>query len=75
MRLDYLIWGTVIVGLVDNIVRPYLVGQDVDIHPLIVLVSIFGGLLMFGAVGLILGPLLLSFFSVLSSFILQLQKK
>ncbi len=60
-----LVWGVVIVGLVDNIVRPYLVGQEVDIHPLIVLVSIFGGLIMFGAVGLILGPLLLSFFSVL----------
>lgn len=63
--IGLLIWGVVIVGLVDNIVRPYLVGQEVDIHPLVVLVSIFGGLLMFGAVGLILGPLLLSFFSVL----------
>ncbi len=60
-----LVWGVVIVGLIDNVVRPVLVGKDVDIHPFMVLMSIFGGLLMFGAIGFLLGPLLLSFFTVL----------
>jgi predicted PurR-regulated permease PerM len=63
--IGLLIWGIVIVGLVDNVIRPFLVGKEVNIHPFMVLMSIFGGLLMFGAIGFLLGPLLLSFFSVL----------
>lgn len=70
-----LIWGTVIVGLVDNFIRPYLVGKDVNIHPLIILISIFGGLLMFGAFGFLFGPLLLSFFSVLIELYPTITKK
>lgn len=60
-----LVWGVVIVGLIDNVVRPFLVSKDVNIHPFMVLMSIFGGLLMFGPIGFLLGPLFLSFFAVL----------
>ncbi|MDQ5971766.1 MAG: hypothetical protein QG566_712 [Patescibacteria group bacterium] len=60
-----LVWGVIIVGLIDNVVRPFLVSKDVNIHPFMVLMSIFGGLLMFGPIGFLLGPLMLSFFAVL----------
>lgn len=63
--IGLLLWGMVIVGLIDNAIRPFLVSKDVDIHPFMVLMSIFGGLLMFGPIGFLLGPLFLSFFSVL----------
>ncbi len=54
------IWGGVIVGLVDNLVRPILVGKDVNIHPFLILMSVFGGLIVFGPLGFLLGPLVLS---------------
>lgn len=59
------VWGIFIVGLVDNFVRPILVGKDVDIHPFLIMMSVFGGLIVFGALGFLLGPLILSLFSAL----------
>ncbi len=54
------IWGVIIVGLIDNLARPIFVGKDVDIHPFLVLMSVFGGLIVFGPLGFLLGPLVLS---------------
>ena len=53
-----LVWGVVIVGTVDNILLPYLYSQGTEIHALILLFSILGGLAMFGPIGFILGPLI-----------------
>lgn len=52
-------WGLLVIGLVDNILRPYLIGNSVHIHPLFILISVLGGLAMFGAMGFIIGPLVL----------------
>lgn len=54
------VWGAVIVGLVDNILMPALVGRGFMVHPLFVLFSILGGLAFFGPVGLFLGPLIIA---------------
>ncbi len=53
-----LLWGFIVVGLSDNILRPYLVGKDVEMSELLVLISTLGGLGMFGISGIIIGPLL-----------------
>lgn len=53
-------WGLVVVGLIDNLTRPYIVGRSTDVHPGIVLLGTLGGLSVFGATGFIIGPLLLS---------------
>lgn len=58
--LGLLAWGVVIVGLVDNIVRPHLFGLGTEVHPLLVLLSVLGGISFFGPVGFILGPLTVS---------------
>jgi len=50
------VWGGVVVGLVDNFLRPRLVGRDTKMHDLLVLLSTFGGLAMFGIVGFMIGP-------------------
>lgn len=50
------LWGIVVVGLVDNILRPRFVGRDTKMHDLLVLLSTFGGLAMFGIVGFMIGP-------------------
>lgn len=55
-----LVWAVVVVGLVDNFARPYVVGKQGDVHPGIVLVGTLGGLVAFGISGFVLGPLLVS---------------
>ena len=51
-----------IVGSVDNVLRPRLVGQDTKMHELLIFFSTLGGLLLFGAMGFILGPILAALF-------------
>jgi len=53
-------WGAVAIGLIDNLLYPMLVGHRLRFHPLPVFFSIVGGLGLFGAAGLVLGPLILS---------------
>lgn len=51
------VWGVVVVGLADNFLRPRFVGRDTKMHDLLVLLSTFGGLAMFGIVGFMIGPI------------------
>ena len=53
-------WGAVAIGLIDNLLYPMLVGRRLRFHPLPVFFSIVGGLAVFGAAGLVLGPITLS---------------
>ncbi len=55
-----LAWGVLAVGLVDNILGPTLIGSGMRLHPLFVLLSVLGGLALFGPIGIFLGPLTLS---------------
>ena len=52
--------GALVVSSVDNIMRPLLVKGRIRVHPLIVFLSIFGGLAAFGAIGVVLGPVVAS---------------
>ncbi|WP_164002134.1 AI-2E family transporter [Pyxidicoccus caerfyrddinensis] len=56
------IWGTVVVGLVDNVVKPLLAKRGMHQHGAIVFFALLGGLAAFGTVGLLLGPLIVAFF-------------
>jgi predicted PurR-regulated permease PerM len=51
-----------IVGSVDNLLRPRLVGRDTKMHDLMILFSTLGGILAFGPVGFIIGPILAGLF-------------
>lgn len=67
--LGLLLWGAIIVGSVDNLLRPKLFERGINIHPFFILLSVLGGLELFGAVGFLLGPLLLSLlFSLLDIY-------
>lgn len=55
-------WGALLVGTIDNVLRPRLCSARMSLHPLLVFLSIFGGLSVFGMVGLLVGPLIASFF-------------
>jgi predicted PurR-regulated permease PerM len=50
-------WGGIVVGAVDNILHPVLAGGRVRMHTITMFIAIVGGLIVFGASGLLLGPL------------------
>lgn len=54
------IWGLLFIGLIDNILRPFLLAGRASVHPLLVLLSVLGGLALFGPGGIFLGPLIVS---------------
>jgi predicted PurR-regulated permease PerM len=56
------IWGAVVVANVDNIIRPIVFRRYAQIHPLVTLVGAFAGIRYFGLLGLLVGPLALSYF-------------
>jgi predicted PurR-regulated permease PerM len=56
------IWGIVAVGLSDNVVKPFLIRGGLEMHGAVVFFALLGGLAYFGAVGLLAGPLIISFF-------------
>ena len=53
-----LLWCALVVGSVDNFLRPVLVGRDTEMPDLLILLSTLGGISFFGASGLVLGPML-----------------
>jgi len=53
-------WGTVVVGLIDNLLYPLLVKNKMRIHTVPVFIAVLGGLFAFGATGVVLGPLILA---------------
>jgi predicted PurR-regulated permease PerM len=55
-------WSTLVTGLVDNVVRPILVHGGTDLHGALIFFSLLGGVLAFGPIGLIVGPLALALF-------------
>ncbi len=58
-------WGVFAVGLIDNFLGPYLMSRGAALHPFAVLVSVLGGIGVFGPAGFLIGPVILSFFIVL----------
>jgi predicted PurR-regulated permease PerM len=54
--------GVLVIGLIDNLLRPLLIGQDTRMPDYLVLVSSLGGLTIFGASGLVIGPILAAMF-------------
>jgi predicted PurR-regulated permease PerM len=52
----------VVVGLSDNLVKPLLMKDRMEVHGALIFFAMIGGMAMFGAVGLVAGPLILAFF-------------
>ncbi len=55
-----LLWGTIVISSVDNFLRPLVVGGRVELHPMVLLFFILGGVEAFGFLGLFLGPVVAS---------------
>lgn len=59
------IWGMLAVGLIDNLLGPYLMSRGNTLHPFLVLLSVLGGISLFGPIGFIIGPVVVSLLMVL----------
>jgi len=58
--LILVLWGMLVVGTADNLLRPVLVGKRLKLHTVLAFMSVVGGLILFGPAGLILGPVALT---------------
>ncbi len=63
--IGLIVYSVVLVSSLDNIIRPKLIGSRARVHPVVVLLGVLGGIVIFGMSGLILGPLVLSIFVTL----------
>jgi predicted PurR-regulated permease PerM len=57
-----LLYCSLLVGTVDNMLRPWIVGRDVELHALLIFFGTLGGLSMFGLLGFIVGPIIAALF-------------
>jgi predicted PurR-regulated permease PerM len=58
--LTLALWGAVVIGSIDNILYPMLVGERLRLHTIPAFIAVVGGLIVFGASGLLLGPLVVT---------------
>jgi predicted PurR-regulated permease PerM len=55
-----LVVGAFVISTIDNLLRPILIGQDVEMHPLLIFLSTIGGIVLFGFSGFVIGPVITS---------------
>jgi len=55
-----LLWSFFLVGMIDNILAPYLISKNSEISPMFIMFGILGGISLMGAVGLLVGPIVIS---------------
>ena len=59
------VWGAIVVGGIDNLLYPILVGTRLKMHTVLAFVALVGGLIVFGTSGLILGPVIFTVTKIL----------
>lgn len=57
-----LVYGLVVVSLTDNVLRPLAVDRGSNLHPAVIIIGVIGGVYIFGATGLFIGPIILGIF-------------
>ncbi|AMO23887.1 AI-2E family transporter [Ramlibacter tataouinensis] len=62
--LGLVAWGVLVIGLVDNVLRPVLVGKETRMPDYLVLIATLGGLAVFGINGFVIGPVIAALFLV-----------
>ena len=62
------VYGIIVVSWIDNVTRAILVTKRVKMHPLLIWIGMMGGLLAFGILGLVLGPLIIAYLIIVLDF-------
>lgn len=65
MGVLFVLYNFIIVSNIDNVLRAYILSKRTNLSPVFALISSIGGLLLFGVIGLILGPLIFAYFIIL----------
>ena len=65
-------YGVLVIGLVDNVLRPILVGKDTKMPDYVVLISTLGGMAIFGIHGFVIGPLIAAMFIAVWATVAQM---
>jgi len=63
-----LLYGSLIISSVDNIIKPRIISKKAKVHPILILLGVVGGIKFFGVVGFIIGPLILAIFMAFLEF-------
>lgn len=63
--IGLLVWTLFMIGVVDNILGPHLMSRGNNLHPFIILTSVLGGISVFGPLGFIVGPVIVTLFVAL----------
>ena len=58
--IGLLVYGVLVISLVDNFIRPMIISRKSRVHPLVIILGVFGGLSLFGFMGILVGPLILA---------------
>lgn len=66
--------GILVISMVDNLLRPLLIGKDVEMHPLLIFLSTLGGIVLFGFSGFVIGPIITSLLLAVWNMAEELQK-
>jgi predicted PurR-regulated permease PerM len=69
------LWGVLAIGLVDNVLRPILVGRDTRLPDYLVLVTTLGGIAVFGINGFVIGPVIAAMFLVAWNLFASLRRQ
>ncbi|MEK6937099.1 MAG: AI-2E family transporter [Nanoarchaeota archaeon] len=72
--IGLIIYGTLVIASIDNLIKPMIMGRKSNMHPVLALLGILGGLQVFGLIGIVIGPLSLAILLVFFDFYL-IEKK
>ncbi|MCL5733424.1 MAG: AI-2E family transporter, partial [Patescibacteria group bacterium] len=74
--IGIILWTIIVGGGTDNLLRPNIIKRKANIHPFLILLSVLGGLFVYGPMGFLLGPLILSLlFALLSIYPVLILKR
>ncbi|MDO8740901.1 MAG: AI-2E family transporter [Candidatus Woesearchaeota archaeon] len=62
LSIGLLIYGALLISTIDNIIKPKIIGDRSKLHPVFVLIGVLGGLVLFGFVGVLIGPAIMTLF-------------
>lgn len=65
--IGLLVWAVIVVGVLGTLLNPIIVGKKINLHPMVILFSVLGGISLFGPIGILVGPLSVSLLYALVS--------
>jgi predicted PurR-regulated permease PerM len=69
--IGMILFGAIIVMNIDNVLKPKIIGKRTGLHPMLVLLGIFGGIQLFGIIGMIIGPVVVALCILIIKFFNQ----